>query len=73
MEKTLIMKFVDEKGKKINMSVSEIKEELTTEEITALMDVILAKKSSFKLDNDLVSKDSAQIVERTVNEVYKAE
>ncbi|RXI57301.1 DUF2922 domain-containing protein [Clostridium tetani] len=72
MQKTLVMKFVDEKGKKVNISLTEIKDDLESEEIEALMDVILAKKSAFKLDNPLVSKDSAQIVERTVNEVYKA-
>jgi len=72
MQKTLVMKFVDEKGKKVNMSITEIKDDLSTEEITTLMDVILAKKSAFKLNDPLVAKDSAQIVERTVNEVYKA-
>lgn len=69
MQKTLVMKFVDEKGKKVNMSLSEIKEDLTSEEIEALMDVILDKKDSFKMDDKLVKKDSAQIVERTVEEV----
>ncbi|AVP55212.1 hypothetical protein K144313037_12510 [Clostridium tetani] len=72
MEKTLAMKFIDEKGKKVNMSVSEIKDDLTSEEIEDLMDVILAKKTAFKLEDALVLKDSAQIVERKVNEVYKA-
>ncbi|BDR67174.1 DUF2922 domain-containing protein [Clostridium tetani] len=72
MEKTLTMKFIDEKGKKVNMSVSEIKDDLTSEEIEDLMDVILAKKTAFKLEDALVLKDSAQIVERKVNEVYKA-
>ncbi|MBE6064453.1 DUF2922 domain-containing protein [Clostridium cochlearium] len=72
MEKTLSMKFIDEKGKKVNMSISEIKDDLTEEQISTLMDVILAKKAAFKLDDPLVAKDSAQIVERTVNEVYKA-
>ncbi|RXI49299.1 DUF2922 domain-containing protein [Clostridium tetani] len=72
MEKTLAMKFIDEKGKKVNMSVSEIKDDLTSEEIGDLMDVILAKKTAFKLEDALVLKDSAQIVERKVNEVYKA-
>lgn len=72
MEKTLAMKFIDEKGKKVNMSVSEIKDDLTSEEIEDLMDVILAKKTAFKLEDALVLKDSAQIVERKVTEVYKA-
>ncbi|RXM71341.1 DUF2922 domain-containing protein [Clostridium tetani] len=72
MEKTLTMKFIDEKGKKVNMSVSEIKDDLTSEEIEDLMDVILAKKTAFKLEDALVLKDSAQIAERKVNEVYKA-
>lgn len=61
MQKTLVMKFVDEKGKKVNMSLSEIKEDLKAEEIEELMDVILAKKDSFKIDDKLV--------ERTVEEV----
>ncbi|WP_155276583.1 DUF2922 family protein, partial [Clostridium tetani] len=35
MQKTLVMKFVDEKGKKVNMSLTEIKDDLESEEIEA--------------------------------------
>ncbi|MEW9095258.1 MAG: DUF2922 domain-containing protein [Clostridiaceae bacterium] len=72
MDKTLSMKFTDSEGKKVSISLSEIKEDLTGEEVEALMDVILSKHTVFDFKNPLVAKDSAQIVARSTTEVYKA-
>ncbi|GAA0719945.1 hypothetical protein GCM10008905_08600 [Clostridium malenominatum] len=72
MDKTLVMRFVDSELKKFSYSISEVREDLTSEEIETLMDVILANQEAFELKNPLVSKDSANIVGKTVTEVYKA-
>ncbi|MBU5484334.1 DUF2922 domain-containing protein [Clostridium sp. MSJ-11] len=72
MDKTLSMKFTDSQRKKVSISLSEIKEDLTGQEVETLMDVILTKHMIFDFKNPLVAKDSAQIVARTTTEVYKA-
>lgn len=72
MDKTLVMRFVDSELKKFSYSISEVREDLTSEEIETLMDVILANQEAFELKNPLVSKDSANVVGKTVTEVYKA-
>ncbi|WP_096635767.1 DUF2922 domain-containing protein [Clostridium cochlearium] len=72
MDKTLVMRFVDAELKKVSMSLTDIKDDLTSVEIETLMDAIIANQEAFELKNALVSKDSANIVGRTVTEVYKA-
>lgn len=45
MEKKLIMKFKDNLDKKVPITITEIKEDITKEEVVALMDTILQKTS----------------------------
>jgi len=72
VEKTLVMYFSDTLGKKVSMSLSEIKDELTEEEISELMDVMVENNQAFATDRPIKTKLSANIVEKTVKEVYKA-
>ncbi|GAA0730364.1 hypothetical protein GCM10008905_31550 [Clostridium malenominatum] len=72
MDKTLTMRFVDSGLKKFSMSLTDIKDDLTSEEIQTLMDKIIEHQEAFELKNALVSKDSASIVGKTVTEVFKA-
>lgn len=72
MDKTLVMRFVDSDLKKVSFSVTEVKDDLTSLEVENLMDVIMANQESFELKNSLISKDSANIVGKTVTELYKA-
>ncbi|MFD3158857.1 DUF2922 domain-containing protein (plasmid) [Haloimpatiens sp. FM7330] len=61
--KTLVMKFVDEDKEKRSLSIKDVKDNLTKEQVEGLMDLII-EKNIFKLSTaDLVSKDSAHIVD----------
>ncbi|KAJ50138.1 hypothetical protein BD780_000925 [Clostridium tetanomorphum] len=72
MEKKLIMKFKDNLDKKVPITITEIKEDITKEEVVALMDTILQKHQVFDLKAPLVAKVSADIEDKTVNEIYTA-
>ena len=72
MEKKLIMRFKDNLDKKVAITITEIKENITEEEVTDLMDVILSKHQVFDLKAPLVAKVSAEIEDKTVNEIYTA-
>ncbi|GAA0735272.1 DUF2922 domain-containing protein [Clostridium oceanicum] len=72
MNRTLSMKFITEEGKKISFSISDVKEGLTKEDVSGLMDVIVEKKDAFAYDSPIVAKDSADIIERTTEEIYTA-
>ena len=66
VEKTLLMTFINEEGTKTSISISAIRDDLTQAEVSAAMDVIVAKNIFQSSGGNLVSKYSAQITERTV-------
>lgn len=69
IERTLVMEFKDVLGKKLTISIKDIKEDLADADILALMDGILTS-NAFKTENgDLVEKVSANIVTRETTEV----
>lgn len=69
IERTLVMEFKDVLGKKLRISIKDIKEDLADADILALMDGILTS-NAFKTENgDLVEKVSANIVTRETTEV----
>jgi len=69
MEYTLNMVFLTAGSKKVTFSVSAIKENLSDAETNALMDAILAQNIFTTSSGDLASKDSAQIVAKTVTKI----
>ncbi|WP_027365057.1 DUF2922 domain-containing protein [Desulfotruncus alcoholivorax] len=69
---TLQMRFVTQAGNRVTISLDNPKDTLTEAEVTAAMDQIIAKNIFVTSGGDLVSKDSAQIVDRTVNIIYEA-
>ena len=66
VEKTLLMTFLNEEGAKASVTLSGIRDDLTQEEVSAAMDVIIAKNVFQSSGGNLVAKYSAQITERTV-------
>lgn len=69
IERTLVMEFKDVLGKKLRISIKDIKEDLADADVLALMDGILTS-NAFKTENgDLVEKVSANIVTRETTEV----
>lgn len=68
MERKLVMSFKDETGAKFNLIVNSIKDEVTAEEITAIMDAVLTTGAIVNKSGALVSKVSAVIVDTTETE-----
>ncbi|WP_315119194.1 DUF2922 domain-containing protein [uncultured Clostridium sp.] len=69
MARSLVMTFVNIGGKKSNITLNNVKEDLTAEEVNKAMDVVIDKNVFQSKDGDLVSKDSAKIVDRTTREI----
>ena len=66
MEYTLKMTFLTETGEKTNMSISDVKEGITNDEVQALMDSLIENNIFDNKKGALVSKHSAQVTERSV-------
>lgn len=66
MEYTLKMTFLTETGEKTNVSISDIKDGITNDEVQALMDSLIENNIFENKKGVLVSKYSAQVTERTV-------
>lgn len=61
------MNFFNDPGKKTVIRVSNVKEDMTEAEVKNAMDVILAKNIFTTSDEDLKSKDSAEIDDKNTN------
>lgn len=72
MEYTLNMVFLTAGSKKTTFSITGIKSTLTPVEVNTLMASILTENIFSTSSGDLVSKDSATIVAKTVTEVAMA-
>ncbi|WLR43167.1 DUF2922 domain-containing protein [Bacillus carboniphilus] len=70
MSKKLEMKFLNETGKTITITVDEPKGALPVEEVDDAMDTILTNDIFFANGGKLVSKKEARIVERNVNTIF---
>lgn len=65
-DKTLVMNFLNEQGKKVSVRVDSVKEDVTQAQITDLMNTIIAKNIFKTNGGDMKSRDSAQLTERNV-------
>lgn len=69
MAKTLVMNFLNEQGKKTAVRVNNVKDSLSEAQVTAAMDVIIAKNIFESTGGDLKMKDSASIVDTTTTDL----
>lgn len=67
--KTLVMTFLNENGKKVSLNVTAPKDVLTEVEINTAMDTVISKSIFYSTGGNLVSKDSAKIIDKTTTEV----
>lgn len=65
MERKLVMSFKDIAGAKFNLIVNSVKDEVTGEEIQAIMDLVLSTGAVVSKNGALVEKVSAVIVDTT--------
>ena len=66
MEYSLNMVFVTEKGSKASLTISGVKSTITKAEVDTLMNTIIEKNAFLTTTGALASKDSAQLVAKTV-------
>lgn len=69
VEKSLVMGFENELGKKVNVSIKDVIDEVTSDKANEIMDLIVSKKV-FKTDGGfLVKKVSCGIVTKETTEI----
>lgn len=69
MVKTLQMVFQNQIGKNVSISIGDVKDSITAEEIKNLMQLIIAKNIFESTGGDLTTIMSADIVTRDVQEM----
>lgn len=69
IQRTASMSFKDAAGKKLTVSVRDIKENVENLAIVSLMDTIINKKLIKTEAGDLVEKQSAQVVVKDIKEI----
>lgn len=67
--KVLELKFKNIENKVVTLSLEAPIEPVDTETISSVMDTILAENAFLSTGGDLISKDSARIVERYVTDI----
>ena len=72
MEYTLNMVFLTAGSKKTTFSITNVKDNITQAQVNTLMNNILTENIFTTSSGDLVSKDSASIVAKTVTKVTMA-
>jgi len=72
MEYTLNMVFLTAGAKKVTFSITDVKSTLTKAQVNTLMDNILKENIFTTSSGDLVKKDSAVIVAKTVTKIEMA-
>ena len=66
MEYTLSMTFLTDANEKLSLSVSGVKENLTDENVSALMDIILANDIFISKKGAITSKYAAKLTQKEV-------
>lgn len=69
MVKTLQMVFQNQIGKNVSISIGDVKDSITSDEIKNLMQLIIAKNIFESTGGDLTTIMSADIVTRDVQEI----
>ena len=69
MSKTLVMNFLNESGKKTAIRVRMLEMHVTEAEVSAAMDVIIAKNIFATTGGDLKYKDSAALTDKNSTEL----
>lgn len=67
--KSLVMSFLNAQGKKVSLTVNDVKDNLTNADVSKAMDTILAQNIFHSTGGDLKSKDSAEIVDKATSKL----
>ncbi|MDT8719609.1 DUF2922 domain-containing protein [Clostridium sp. 19966] len=69
MAKTLSMTFTNEANKSTSFTLDYIKEDLTNEQVSTVMDLFINKNIFSSTGGDLKGKSAAQIVDKNVSKL----
>lgn len=69
MSKTLVMNFLTDQGKKSSIRFKEIKDNVDDSVVSDVMDTIIEKNIFITSSGELKVKDSAQIIDTTIEEL----
>jgi len=69
MAKSLIMVFQNEAGKNVSISIPNVKEEITENDVKLVMQNIIQKNIFTSTGGDLITIMSAQVVNRDIQEL----
>lgn len=69
MSKTLVMNFITEQGKKSSIRFKDISDTVKSADVIAAMDAIIAGNIFSTSSGDLKTKDSAQIIDTSIEEL----
>jgi len=68
-DKSLIMTFLNEEGTRANVTLPDVKDNISQQEVSVVMDTIIAGNIFSSSGGDLIAKHSAQITERNVTDL----
>jgi hypothetical protein len=68
-DRTLVMTFLNQLGVRATLSLPGVREDITEQEVSVVMDSIVSRNIFNSAGGDLISKHSAQITERQVTDL----
>lgn len=68
--RVLRMTFRNQSGSNVSISLNNPRTDLTAAEVTASMDLVIAKNIFTSAGGDLVSKQDAQLIDTTTTDLY---
>jgi hypothetical protein len=68
-DKSLLMTFLNQEGSRASVTVPGVRDDISAEEVSATMDLIISRNVFESSGGDLASKHSAQITERNVTDI----
>ncbi|SFB38438.1 DUF2922 domain-containing protein [Clostridium frigidicarnis] len=68
--RTLVMTFLNDIGKKVNVRIPYVKEDLSKDEVAAVMDALINSKAIISDGSYLTTKSSATVTTQSVDKIY---
>ncbi|WP_338025781.1 DUF2922 domain-containing protein [Clostridium rhizosphaerae] len=68
-DKSLVMTFLNEEGARANIILPGVNDNISQQEVSVVMDTIIAGNIFSSTGGDLIAKHSAQITERNVTDL----
>lgn len=67
--RTLVMTFLNDIGKKVNVRIPYVKEDLSKDEVASVMDALINSKAIISDGSYLTTKNSAKVTTQSVDKI----